>query len=104
MQKLKKLFLTLLNRPQLLILYELKTEEAPITRIIKKLQIKEKIPEATLRFNARKLLELGLITYGNKTNRGEIAKLTEIGWTLCNLLDNNLITQMKFIPRINGLK
>jgi predicted transcriptional regulator len=60
-----------------------------ITEILKKLNLKEKIPEATLRFNAKKLKELGIIKFGDRFNKGEIAQLTPLGLFLYEILEGN---------------
>jgi predicted transcriptional regulator len=61
-----------------------------ITEILKKLNLEEKIPEATLRFNAKKLKELGLIRFGDRFNKGEIAELTPLGLVLYEILNGEL--------------
>jgi len=61
-----------------------------ITEIIKKLNVEEKIPEATLRFNANKLKELGLIKFGDRFNKGVIAELTPLGLFLYEILNGDL--------------
>jgi predicted transcriptional regulator len=59
-----------------------------ITEILKRVNLKEKIPEATLRFNARKLKELGLIKFGDKFNKGKVAELTPLGLFFYEILEN----------------
>jgi predicted transcriptional regulator len=61
-----------------------------ITEILKKLNLEEKIPEATLRFNAKKLKELGLIKFGDRFNKGAIAELTPLGLCLYEILNGKL--------------
>ncbi|MEM5829612.1 MAG: hypothetical protein QW040_02840 [Candidatus Aenigmatarchaeota archaeon] len=45
------------------------------------------MPEATLRYNARKLQELGLIKFGNKFNKGVNAELTPLGKLVYEILN-----------------
>jgi predicted transcriptional regulator len=60
-----------------------------ITEILKNPSLKEKIPEATLRFNAKKLKELGLIKFGDRFNKGAVAELTPLGLFLREVLNGN---------------
>jgi hypothetical protein len=69
---------------------EIGGNHANITEILKKLSLEEKIPEATLRFNAKKLKELDVVKFGDRFNKGEIAELTPLGLLLCKILNGEL--------------
>ena len=86
------------TKHQLLLMKEIGKNRTNITKILKKLNLEEKIPEATLRFNAKKLKELGVIKFGNRLNKGEIAELTPLGLFFYEIL-NGKLKRSKFILR-----
>jgi predicted transcriptional regulator len=66
----------------------LRTDEKCInvTNLVENLSINHDIPPSTLRWNLKKLVELGLIITGNSGNKGIPVKLTDSGKFVCKIL------------------
>lgn len=86
------LLLRALNKNQLLILNELsKSNGESITQILCRISKSRKLAVSTLRLNARILLGLGLIEFGNNSHF-RLAELTEFGKIVFSLLSRHSLT------------
>ncbi|MCD6402757.1 MAG: winged helix-turn-helix transcriptional regulator [Candidatus Aenigmarchaeota archaeon] len=71
----------MLNKTQLLILEELAKHGyyLTVTSLVDSIVRKYNIPRSTVRYNVKKLRNLGLIECGDVNNKGVPARLTELG-------------------------
>ncbi len=87
LQKELKLFLfSVLNRYQLLLIKDIAINKKSITTVLKKINQEQKVAEATLRYNSKKLLELQIVKFGDKFTKGKEAELTILGKLIYRIL------------------
>lgn len=77
-----------MNKNQVKILEELATNGhyVTVTNFLESLSEKEKISPSTLRWNAKILKDLGLITCGDLKNKGCPVKLTNMGILILRII------------------
>lgn len=88
---LRNLLEKALTRHQILILKRIQKEskDYTMTGLIHKLSEKEDIPVSTLRWNIRKLREIGLVKCGSKEHKGVPTRLTEAGKLIFKILEGD---------------
>ncbi|MEM7821370.1 MAG: hypothetical protein QXX38_00960 [Candidatus Aenigmatarchaeota archaeon] len=64
----------------------IKWKNITITSLLYEISKKHNIPESTLRWNAKKLKELGIIECGDQKNKGIPVKITNLGIIFLNFL------------------
>lgn len=99
--RLKPFLFTVFTKHQILLMREIGKNHTNITQILRKLAEEERIPEATLRFNAKKLKELGLIDFGDKLKKGINVEFTPLGLFFYEILKKDLEDNPLFIERKN---
>jgi hypothetical protein len=80
-ESLRKLLARALNKNQLIILSEIENNSQTLTSFLIKLSKATKIPLSTLKFNAKVLKQLGIITFADFSN-AELTKFGKIIFTI----------------------
>ncbi|MEX2706100.1 MAG: hypothetical protein ACTSP1_05075 [Candidatus Freyarchaeota archaeon] len=96
-EKLASIALTKKQRE--ILMYIANSEDSTVfTRLAEKISEKFEMPKSTARWNLKRLKKAGLITAGNKDNKGIPVSLTYIGKIVARKVFTDSIRENKFVP------
>lgn len=96
-EKLASIALTKKQKEVLMYISNLE-DKTVFTRLAEEISEKFEMPKSTARWNLKRLKKAGLITAGNKENKGVPVSLTYIGKMVARKVYTDSIKENKFVP------